>query len=101
MPEAERDRVCSAARLQLREQATQVRLDGFLRDEQRLADFCVGQSLGCEFEHLLFAPAQVADLLVPAERDHSSRSVWWRRQLRRGRCARQREPTMRRRWVHL
>ena len=51
-PEANGYGVGSAARLKLRQQMADVRLDGLLREEEPLADLAVDESVGDELEDL-------------------------------------------------
>jgi hypothetical protein len=50
--EADRDRVGAAARLQLRQEVADVRLDRLLREEEALADLAVHEALRDELEDL-------------------------------------------------
>ena len=51
-PEANGYGVGSAARLKLRQQMADVRLDGLLREEEPLADLAVDETVGDELEDL-------------------------------------------------
>ena len=74
-PEANRYGVGSAARLKLRQQMADVRLDGLLREEEPLADLAVHEPVGDELENLDLARGRILSELPRrrrSERDHGA-----------------------------
>jgi hypothetical protein len=78
-PEANGYGVGSAARLKLRQQMADVRLDGLLGEEQPLTDLAVDQPVGDELEHLDLAGRRLLLQLTESrrwsERDHGARAL--------------------------
>ena len=58
-PEANSYGVGSAARLKLRQQVADVRLDGLLREEEPLADLTIHEPVGDELENLDLAGRRI------------------------------------------
>jgi hypothetical protein len=71
-PEANGYGVGSAARLELRQQVADVRLDGLLRKEEPLADLAVHEAVGDELQHLNLTHRRLLSELAEwrTERDH-------------------------------
>src|SRR5581483_4340569 len=75
-PEADRYGVGSAARLQLRQQVADVRLDRLLGEEEPLSDLAVDQTVRHELQHLDLAGGRLLlELTLDSrpERDHRTR----------------------------
>jgi hypothetical protein len=85
-PEANRYGVGSAARLKLREQVADVRLDGLFGQEESLADLAVHETVGDELEHLDLARRRIlSDLAGRRRRERNDRPTAARASPRRGR----------------
>ena len=78
-PEANGYGVGSAARLKLRQQMADVRLDGLLREEQALPDLSIDEAVGDELEDLDLAGGgfllELAEGRGRRERDHGARPL--------------------------
>lgn len=84
-PEANRYGVGSASCLKLRQQVPDVRLDGFLREEETLADLAIDEAVRDELENLDLSSRRIlADLPRRRRRERDHRAATSRATPRRG-----------------